>query len=223
MKKLQQQLGYTFGNEALLQEALTHSSYANEHRSEAISYNERLEFLGDSVLGMITAEYLFRNEPNMPEGKMTRQRAELVCERSLAMTADELQLGAKLRLGRGEEANGGRERRSMKADAVEAVLAAIFLDGGMEPAKAFVYRYILTKRELAEQANRDYKTELQEVLQKNGPADITYTLVGESGPDHNKRFVMAVICNEKTIGAGEGRSKKEAEQMAAKTALEQLA
>jgi len=219
---LQEKVSYFFHNEELLVTALTHSSYANEHRSEAVKFNERLEFLGDSVLGMITADYLFRNEPNMPEGKMTRLRAELVCERSLAMAADELGLGKLLRLGHGEELNGGRDRRSIKADAVEAVLAAIYLDGGMEPAVAFVNRFILSQKDKAEQNNRDYKTELQEVLQRAGRTEIVYELAGESGPDHDKRFTMTVACAGAVIGSGEGRSKKEAEQMAARAALERV-
>jgi len=223
MEALEQKLAYSFRDRDLLRTALTHSSYANEHREEGIAYNERLEFLGDSVLGMITAEHLFRNELNMPEGRMSRYRAELVCERSLAAVAEEIGIGPLLRLGKGEEAGGGRGRPSIMADAVEAVLAAVYLDGGMEPAVRFVERFVLSRAAEAEQENRDWKTELQEVLQRGGPADIEYVLEGESGPDHDKRFSMSVRLNGKTIGAGEGRSKKQAEQMAAKAALENAA
>ena len=222
MEKLQQKIGYRFRSPELLETALTHSSYANEHRESGTDYNERLEFLGDSVLGMIAAEHLFRNELNMPEGKMSRYRAELVCERSLAAVADEIGLGRLLRLGKGEESGGGRERPSIKADAVEAVLAAIYLDGGMEPAVRFVERFVLSRMQAAEQENHDWKTELQEVLQKEGPTDIEYVLEGESGPDHDKRFVMAVKWHGEVVGSGEGRSKKQAEQLAAKVALERL-
>ena len=223
MKSLQEKIGYAFRDVSLLETALTHSSYANEHRPEEAAFNERLEFLGDSVLGMITAEHLFRNEPTMPEGKMTRLRAELVCERNLAAAGDELGIGGLLRLGRGEENSGGRQRSSIKADAVEAVLAAVYLDGGMEPAVRFVERFVLSRMEQAVQANRDWKTELQELLQKNGRAEIAYCLEEESGPDHDKRFVMSVRLNGGIIGTGEGRSKKQAEQAAARAALEERA
>lgn len=220
MKNLEEKLGYQFKNTQYLQTALTHSSYANEHRKSGIECNERLEFLGDSLLGMITAEYLFRNEPGMPEGKMTRTRAELVCERSLVEVADELGLGEHLRLGHGEESCGGRTRPSIKADAVEAVLAAVFLDAGIEPVKAIINKYILSKLKSGISVNRDYKTELQEYLQRDGAQDISYRLSGESGPDHNKTFMMEVCLNGKVIGNGQGRSKKIAEQDAAKAALE---
>ena len=222
MDKLQQVIGYRFRSPQLLETALTHSSYANEHRGEKTEYNERLEFLGDSVLGMIAAEHLFRNELNMPEGKMSRYRAELVCERSLAAVADEIGIGRLLRLGKGEESGGGRERPSIKADAVEAVLAAVYLDGGMEPAVRFVERFVLSRMQEAEQENRDWKTELQEVLQRQGPVDIEYVLENEAGPDHDKRFTMSVRWNGEIIGSGEGRSKKQAEQLAAKAALERM-
>ncbi len=223
MEKLQKTIGYRFHSPELLETALTHSSYANEHREAGKEYNERLEFLGDSILGMITAEHLFRNKLNMPEGKMSRYRAELVCERSLSAVADEIGIGRLLRLGRGEESGGGRERSSIKADAVEAVLAAIYLDGGMEPAVRFVERFVLSRMREAEQENHDWKTELQERLQRQGPTDIEYILEGESGPDHDKRFVMAVLWNGQIVGSGEGRSKKQAEQLAAKAALERMA
>lgn len=219
MEQLQSKLGYHFQNIGLLKTALTHSSYANEHREEGVPYNERLEFLGDSVLGFLTAEYLYSLLPAIPEGKMSRLRAELVCEASLVKVADELELAGLLRLGKGEERGGGRNRTSIKADAVEAVLAALYLDGGMEQAKRFVNTYILSRMEAVKTDNRDYKTELQELLQKDGAVKIEYRLIGESGPDHDKRFEMAVFCEDKEIGRGTGKSKKAAEQAAACAAL----
>ena len=222
MKKLEEKLGYEFKNMEYLHTALTHSSYANEHKKSKMECNERLEFLGDSLLGMITAEYLFRNEPGMPEGKMTRMRAELVCERSLVTVADELELGNYLKLGHGEESGGGRSRPSIKADAVEAVLAAVFLDSGIEPVKKIINKFILSKIEKGIPVNRDYKTELQEYLQRDGAQDIAYRLTGESGPDHNKTFMVDVCLNGNVIGSGQGRSKKNAEQDAARAALEKF-
>jgi len=222
MKKLEEKLGYEFKNMEYLHTALTHSSYANEHKKSKMECNERLEFLGDSLLGMITAEYLFRNEPGMPEGKMTRMRAELVCERSLVSVADELELGDYLKLGHGEESGGGRSRPSIKADAVEAVLAAVFLDSGIEPVKEIIYKFILSRIKKGIPVNRDYKTELQEYLQRDGAQDITYRLTGESGPDHNKTFMVDVCLNGSAIGSGQGRSKKNAEQDAARAALEKF-
>ena len=222
MEKLEEKLGYKFKNRTLLTTALTHSSFANEHKKSGIECNERLEFLGDSVLGMVTADYLFRNEPGMPEGKMTRLRAELVCERSLVQVADALCLGDYLRLGHGEESGGGRTRPSIKADAVEAVLAAIFLDSGIEPVRAIIHKYILSKLKTGLAVNHDYKTELQEYLQRNGAQDISYKLTGESGPDHDKTFMVDVCLNGESIGSGQGRSKKTAEQDAARDALEKL-
>ena len=222
MKKLEEKLGYEFHDKSLLQHALTHSSYSNERHLPTEACNERLEFLGDSILGMITAEYLFRNEPTMPEGKMTRLRAELVCERSLVVTADELGLGEYLLLSHGETVTGGRERPSIKADAVEAVLAAVYIDGGFESVKRIIYKFILSRRENVEADSHDYKTELQEVLQRTGPQKITYALVDSYGPDHDKHFSAAVYLNGEEIGRGDGRSKKRAEQDAAKNALSKL-
>ena len=222
MKKLEEKLGYEFKNGELLTTALTHSSFANEHKKSKIECNERLEFLGDSILGMITAEYLFRNEPGMPEGKMTRLRAELVCERSLVEVADELGLGDYLKLGHGEESGGGRTRPSIKADAVEAVLAAVFLDSDIGHVKEIVYKYVLSKLKTGIPKNHDYKTELQEYLQRDGAKDISYKLTGEDGPDHNKTFMIDVCLSGETIGSGVGKSKKNAEQDAAKSALEKL-
>lgn len=222
MRKLEEKLGYEFKDKSLLQHALTHSSFSNEHHLPVSACNERLEFLGDSILGMITAEYLFRNEPTLPEGKMTRLRAELVCERSLDIMADELGLGQFLKLSNGEAATGGRDRASIKADACEAILAAIYLDGGFESVKPVINRFILSRKDTVKEDNNDYKTELQEVLQRSGTQKITYGIIDSWGPDHDKHFSAAVYLNEKEIGRGEGKSKKRAEQEAARDALKRL-
>lgn len=220
MESLESRLGYRFRNRSLLENALTHSSYANENR-DSWGSNERLEFLGDSILGMITADYLYRNHPDLPEGEMTRKRAALVCEESLVEVADRWDLGSWLRLGKGEEACGGRKRPSIRADAVEAVLAAVYLDGGLDQAAGIIRRFILDREE-EKGANRDYKTALQELIQREPGRTLTYRLTGESGPDHAKVFSMEVDLNGKTVGSGQGRSKKEAEQLAAKAAIEML-
>ncbi|MBR6312616.1 MAG: ribonuclease III [Oscillospiraceae bacterium] len=219
VKELQNRIGYVFRNEELMENALTHSSYANERGKSRVFSNERLEFLGDSVLGFVTAEYLFEKYPSRPEGEMTRIRAELVCEHSLAATAEELELGAVLLLGKGEEQNGGRRRRSILADAVEALLAAIYLDGGMEPARAFVLGHILAEKptELT-----DYKTALQERVQAAGGVSPQYRIIDEYGPDHAKTFVARVEIDGEPAGEGSGRTKKEAEQSAARAALESM-
>ena len=221
MRELEEKLGYRFWNIGLLEHALTHSSYANEHRSSGITSNERLEFLGDSVLGMVVAEYLFAAHPNMPEGELTRTRAALVCETSLYEVACALNLGRYLRLGKGEDAGGGRTRPSILADATEATLAAVYLDGGIEPARAIIQTYILDK-EQEKSADRDYKTALQELVQRHPGQAVSYRLVDETGPDHARVFVMEVSVGGKPVGVGRGRSKKEAEQMSAKAALEKL-
>ena len=220
MESLEAKLGYTFRDRALLENALTHSSYANENKGE-LGSNERLEFLGDSILGMVTADYLYKKHPGLPEGDLTRTRAALVCEESLVEVADQLGLGAYLKLGRGEESGGGRERPSIRADAVEAVLAAVFLDGGLVEARKIVQRFILDK-EAEKGASRDDQPALQELVQRESGQVLTYCPVGESGPDHAKVFTVAVELNGKEIGRGEGHSKKEAEQMAAKAAMERL-
>lgn len=222
MKTLEDVLGYTFKDKDLLVNALTHSSYANENRASGATSNERLEFLGDSILGMVTAEHLFRTHPDMPEGELTRTRAALVCEGSLHQVAKTWGLGQYLRLGKGEESGGGRERTSILADAVEAVLAAMYLDGGIGTARKTIHRFILTGEERAEAANRDYKTTLQELVQKESGQVLSYRLTGESGPDHAKTFLVEVSLNGKSVGQGAGRSKKEAEQMAARAAIERL-
>lgn len=217
MEALEQKLNYRFRDSALLRTALTHSSYANEHRCAS---NERLEFVGDSVLGMVTAAYLYQRFPELPEGKMTRLRAELVCEQSLWEVAERLGLGQQLLLGRGEESSGGRTRPSILADCVEAVIAAVYLDGGMEPARRIIDTFILSKLDGdAGALMRDWKTELQEIIQQRPGRVLSYQIYGESGPDHMKRFLAAVQCNDAVIGTGEGRTKKEAEQMAARAAM----
>ena len=220
METLEAKLGYTFQDRRLLENALTHSSYANENHSPSGS-NERLEFLGDSVLGMVTADFLYRKHPDLPEGELTRKRAALVREESLVEVADRLDLGAYLKLGRGEDHGGGRQRPSIRADAVEAVLAAVFLDGGLGEAKKIIQRFILDK-EAEKVASQDYKTALQEQIQRESGQVLNYRLTGESGPDHAKVFSVAVELNGKTVGEGRGHSKKEAEQMAAKAAIEAI-
>jgi ribonuclease-3 len=224
MQGLEKKLNYTFRNKELLSEALNHSSYANEHRSDHVRSNERLEFLGDSVLGFVTAEYLFALHPDMPEGDLTRIRAALVCEESLHEVAQKLDLGHYLKLGRGEENGGGRKRPSILADATEAVFAAVYLDGGIGEASALIHRVLLDaeRQEAVEARRRDYKTLLQELVQRTPGRTITYRLVKETGPDHCRVFVMEVSVNGQPVGQGEGRSKKEAEQAAAASALKAL-
>ena len=222
MNKLEEKIGYHFRDRELLQTALTHSSYANEKHGEAQSY-ERLEFLGDSILGLVTAEFLYAHEPALPEGQMTRLRAELVCEASLHKTALALSLGDYMRLGRGEEHTGGRTRPSILADMVEAVIAAIYLDSGMDEARRFILGHVLKDAEISDTHRvADYKTRLQELVQRKSDQHIAYVLAEESGPDHDKHFKVEVCLNSNVIGRGGGRSKKEAEQQAAAAALERF-
>ena len=208
MQELEKKLNYTFRNQELLREALNHSSYANEHRSQGLGSNERLEFLGDSVLGFVTAEYLFARHPDLPEGDLTRIRAALVCEQSLHEVAQKLNLGSYLKLGKGEE----------------AVFAAVYLDGGITAASELIHRVLLDveREEVVEERRRDYKTLLQEHIQRKAGQELTYCMVREEGPDHAKTFVTEVRLNGTAIGEGSGHSKKESEQMAAKSALEKL-
>lgn len=224
MQELEKKLQYTFHNPALLAEALSHSSYANEHRGAGLHSNERLEFLGDSVLGFVTAEFLFRQHPDAPEGDLTRIRAALVCEQSLYEVAQKLDLGRHLKLGRGEASGGGRQRVSILADAMEAIFAAVYLDSGMEAASALIHRVLLDaeKEEVVEVRRRDYKTALQELVQRQAGRELAYRMVGEQGPDHAKVFLAEVLLNGQRAGTGSGRSKKEAEQAAAKAALAAL-
>ena len=224
MQELEKKLNYTFRDPALLSEALSHSSYANEHRAAGLRSNERLEFLGDSVLGFVTAEFLFVQHPGLPEGDLTRIRAALVCEQSLYEVAQKLELGRYLKRGRGEEAGGGRNRTSILADATEAVFAAVYLDGGIGEASALIHRVLLDaeREEVVEERRRDYKTALQELIQRQADQVLTYRMIGEEGPDHNKTFLAEVLLNGVQAGTGSGHSKKEAEQSAAKAALQKL-
>ena len=224
LENLQENLGYRFRDESLLRGALYHSSYANEHRNENIVSNERLEFLGDAVLGFVSAEFLYSRFPHAPEGELTRIRAALVREESLFEVAQALQLGECLMLGKGEESGGGRQRPSILADCTEAVFAAVYLDGGMDCARDLIHRVLLRKGDIAvaESRRRDYKTELQELVQRKPHQVLRYELVGQSGPDHAKVFTVAVLLNGAPVGEGSGHSKKEAEQSAACAAMEKL-
>ena len=220
--KFEKIIDYKFKNKEYLLEALTHSSYSNENKK--YNFNERLEFLGDSVLSIVVSDYLFNNEKELPEGELTKLRASIVCEESLSEVANKINLGEYMLLGKGEEATGGRERISILADAFEAVIAAIYQDGTIEDAKKFILanmEYLISDARRGK-IFRDYKTHLQEILQGKGENNIWYKLVDEKGPDHNKRFVMEVGINEEVLGLGEGKSKKEAEQSAAKFALDKI-
>lgn len=222
LKDLEAVIGYKFRNISLLQNALTHSSYANERWHNSLLSNERLEFLGDSVLGMLVAEYLYRNFPNRPEGELTRMRADMVCEQTLAAAANRIGLGQHLLLGHGEEQGGGRTRNSILADAMESVIAASFLDGGMEAALQIVRTFIFVEVPVTKLHNADYKTQLQEMVQQKKNQILAYELVGQSGPDHDKRFDVEVSLNGVAVGFGSGSSKKRAEQDAARAAIEKL-
>ena len=222
LTRLEQGLGYTFRNKALLENALTHSSYANENRERHLPDNERLEFLGDSILGFVVAEYLYRNFPDKPEGELTRIRADLVCERNLAEAAATIELGSYLLLGHGEEQGGGRKRDSIVSDAMESVIAASFMDGGFAAAKEIIDRLILSNIPKGRPRNFDYKTAFQELVQRKKDQQIHYELTGESGPDHDKHFEVEVLLNGKAVGHGVGSSKKRAEQAAAEAAIEAL-
>ena len=221
MTDLQNKIGYQFKNPALLNEALTHSSYANEHKSQHIKYNERLEFLGDSVLSIVVSDYIYKNCPELPEGELTKLRASMVCEKSLYEFAKKIDLGKYLILSKGERNNGGADRPSILSDAFEALIAAIYIDGGITPASKHILNFVIPaiKNSKKKKIN-DYKTTLQEIIQKNPGEKLEYVLVKESGPDHNKHFVVEVHLNSNVIGKGGGRSKKEAEQQAAREALE---
>lgn len=219
MNTFEELLQYKFHNKELLKNALTHSSYANETHSLNGS-NERLEFLGDSVLSIIVSEYLYNNFKKMPEGELTKIRASLVCEKTLCMFSKQINVGDYLLLGKGEANNHGNERASILADAFEAILAAIFIDGGMDAAKKHVLRFIVPELDNREfDLFTDYKTALQEVIQRNPEERLTYVLTDETGPDHDKRFTVEVHLNSNVIGTGVGKSKKQAEQEAAHQAL----
>lgn len=222
LKDLEQALGYTFCDKTLLRMALTHSSHANEIYHDSLRSYERLEFLGDSILGFVVAEYLFCTYPERPEGQLTRTRAEIVCERSLAAVATEINLGSYLLLGHGGEQDGSRRRESILCDVVESVIAATYLDGGFAAAKGVIDRLILSNVTVDTHKDEDYKTRLQELVQRKKNQQLSYQLVGESGPDHAKSFQVEVLLNGKAVGSGEGSSKKRAEQAAAKAAIETL-
>ena len=219
--QLEKGLGFTFRDKKLLENALTHSSYANERR-DGRSSNERLEFLGDSVLGFVVADFLYHHFPDKPEGDLTRIRADLVCERNLAKAAGTICLGEHLLLGHGEDHGGGRKRDSIVSDAMESVIAAAYLDSGFEAAKGIIERLILTDIPKGRPGNFDYKTMFQELVQREKDQTIRYELTGEEGPDHDKVFLVQVLLNEKVVGKGSGRSKKKAEQAAAEQAIASL-
>ena len=222
INQLETAIGYRFQNITLLQNALAHSSYANERWHNSLQSNERLEFLGDSILGMTVADYLYRNFPDRLEGELTRMRADMVCERSLAKIAHQIGLGEYLLLGKGEEQGGGRNRDSILADAVESVIAACYLDGGMDAAVGFIRRYVLNNVPVERMKHVDYKTALQELVQQKRNQTMVYRLTGESGPDHDKKFCVELTLNGEVVGTGIGTSKKRAEQDAARAALELL-
>ena len=220
LKELYREIGYNFKDVDLVTTALTHSSYANEVRN-GTKYNERLEFLGDSVLSIVVSDYIYLHCPELPEGKLTTLRASLVCEKSLYAYAKQINLGKFMRLSRGEKRSGGDDRPSILSDAFEALIAAIYLDGGIEPAKKFILRFVIPDIKSSKPKKfKDYKTALQEIIQKNPEERLSYVLVKETGPDHDKHFVVEVHLNSNVIGKGGGRSKKEAEQQAARVALE---
>lgn len=222
MQRLEQAIGYTFHDKTLLERALSHSSYANEVLKNGLLSYERLEFLGDSVLGFVTADYLYRSFGSLHEGALTKLRSELVCEKSLELSAKKLGLGDYLRLGKGEEAGGGRTRTSIIADVVEALTAAIYLDGGFAAAKDFVCRFVLEDAGSRIRLNMDYKTLLQELVQRKKDQLLEYHLLAETGPDHEKEFSVSVTLNGETVGEGTGTSKKRAEQAAAEKAIAKL-
>ena len=218
LKELQEKIGYQFKDETLLKQALTHSSFANEQKINKLGNYERLEFLGDAVLELVSSEFLFNENKDMPEGQLTRLRASMVCEPALAYCARDISLGAYILLGKGEESTGGRKRDSIISDVMEAVIGAIFLDGGIDNAKKYIYRFVLSDLE-DKILFMDSKTLLQEEIQKNNTAQLRYELVGETGPDHDKEFSVEAYLDEKLIGTGVGRTKKAAEQQAAYEAL----
>ena len=220
-KEIEHRIGYTFHNPALLEKALTHSSYSNEHRLGKLNNNERLEFLGDAVLEVVSSEFLYKKYPERPEGELTKQRASMVCEQTLALCARDLELGSYLLLGRGEDMTGGRERASVTSDALEAMIGAIYLDGGFANAKEYIDRFILNDIE-NKQLFFDSKTILQEIVQGEMECEPVYELTGEEGPNHNKKFTVQVLIREQVYGTGSGRTKKAAEQEAAYAALLKL-
>lgn len=218
LEELEKKIGYRFRDKTLLKQALTHSSYANEQKINKLKDYERLEFLGDAVLELVSSEFLFHENPQMPEGKLTKLRSSMVCEPSLAYCARDLLLGEYMLLGRGEESTGGRHRDSITSDAMEAVIGALYLDGGMTAAHDFIHKFVLSDLE-----NKilfyDSKTVLQELIQTESGSRFSYELKGEAGPDHNKEFLVDAVLNGRVIGSGRGRTKKAAEQQAAYQAI----
>ena len=214
LKELEKRIGYHFQNPELLEKALRHSSYANEHKMNRIECNERLEFLGDAVLELVSSEHLFAQFPQMPEGELTRLRASLVCEPTLAFCAREIELGSFLRLGKGEEMTGGRHRDSVTSDALESVIGAVYLDGGFANAKEFIVRFVLNDLE-NKKLFYDSKTILQEIVQRDFEEPLSYELISEQGPDHDKQFTVRALIGEKAYGEGVGHTKKAAQQVAA--------
>ena len=214
IKEFQEKIGYQFQQEGLLRQALTHSSYANEHRMKKLSDNERLEFLGDAVLEIVTSDFLYHEHSDVPEGELTRVRASIVCEQTLAFCTRALNLGDYLFLGKGEDQTGGRKRKSILSDAFEAIIGAIYLDGGFANAKEFIHRFVLNNVEHM-QLFYDSKTILQEIVQAHFKEELSYHLVGEEGPDHDKTFQVELQIGEQVYGIGKGRTKKSAEQEAA--------
>ena len=221
IKKFQEVIGYHFHDEKLLRQALTHSSFANEKHLKKHSDNERLEFLGDAVLEIISSEFLYKEYPDKPEGELTKLRASIVCEPTLALCTKDIALGEYLLLGKGEDQTGGRGRKSILSDALEAVIGAIYLDGGFANAKEFIHKYILNDIE-NKQLFYDSKTTLQEIVQGRYEEDVRYVLLREEGPDHNKSFYMQALLGEKVLGEGCGHTKKAAEQQAAYCAIKKL-
>lgn len=220
MNDFQEVINYKFNNTSLLDEALTHSSYANEQHKK-IRHNERLEFLGDAVLSIVVSDYIFNNCPEFPEGQLTKLRAYLVCEKALYEFAKKINLGSYIKLSHGEKRNGGDNRPSILSDAFEAIIAAIYLDGGLDNARKFILGFVIPEIEnYNSKPQNDYKTQLQEIIQQNPNEHIEYVVVDSSGPDHDKHFKVEVRIDNNVIGRGGGRSKKEAEQQAAREALE---
>lgn len=221
LNELEKKIGYCFQNFAHLEHAMRHSSFCNEQKMEKTSSNERLEFLGDAVLELVTSEYLYTNYPKMPEGEATKKRASMVCEQSLALCAKEIDLGNYLYLGKGEERTGGRERASVTSDAMEALIGAIYLDGGFTNAKEFVEKFVLNGIE-EKQLFYDSKTTFQEMMQSITNEPIRYEVIGQEGPDHCKTFTVELFVGERSAGKGNGKSKKAAEQAAAYDAIKKL-